>query len=120
VCDALKKIGLTPHAKLTRLYEQIRNGDPQLELRNGAPMSLTDPTLDETPIAAEAQDSPPADDETESAAGPAAGPATRSREKKPEPESGPGQLFGNNYQSGPNNQIYQAYHQTFHENPEAT
>ena len=113
LCDGLREIGLEPSSKLTQLYQQIRNGDPTLDLRNGAPMSVADPSLDETPVT---PDTPPAAGYHAPASAPGVGPG----QEKAEPQAQPVRIFGDVHQSGPNSTVNQALNQFNYHSPEDT
>jgi transcriptional activator len=121
--DGLRDIGLEPSARLTRLYERIRTGDPALDLMNGAPMSVADHSLDETLAAEETPDPQPSASDDASSAGPGAVPDAgpgRADQAKAEAEERRGRLFGDVFQLGDNATSNQAYEQKFYESPEGT
>jgi DNA-binding SARP family transcriptional activator len=113
LCAELKAVSLKPSDELTHLYQQIRNGDPALDVRNGAPMSVIDLSLDETPAAPET--SAIARDQ---ASAPTAGEGPG--QKKAESQAQPTQIFGNVTQSGAHSIVNQALNQFNTHNPDNT
>lgn len=118
--DGLKEIGLEPSPKLARLYQQIRSGDPALDLRNGAPMSVVDPSLDETPISQEAPDTAPGARRNTSTSEPNAAPSAGPDQEKAETRAQPSRVFGDVHQYGDKSIVNQGQTQIIYQSPEDT